>query len=95
MQVLGAKCVLLEDSKALLTEGSSGMEQLTFLAAVPSVMSLARVSPIVRHVDVAGEALTKAVTANLRQAILPSITAPVTASHPPIPATPNPFAAPM
>ena len=69
--------MLLEDSRALLTEDSSGMEQLTFLAAVPSVMSLARVSPAVRHVDVAGEALTEAVTTNLRRAILPSKTAPV------------------
>ena len=69
--MLGAKCVLLEDSRALLTEGSSGMEQLTFLAAVPSVMSLARVSHAVRHVDVAGEALARAVTDNLRRAILP------------------------
>ena len=84
-QILGAKCVLLEDSKALLTEGSSVMEQLTFLAAVPTVMSLARVPSAVRHVDVAGEALTRAVTDNLRRAILPSRTAPVTASHPPHP----------
>eukprot|EP00964_Phaeocystis_antarctica_P153499 scaffold121790_cov109-Phaeocystis_antarctica.AAC.2 len=62
------------------------MEQLTFLSAVPSVMSLARVPPAVRHVDVAGEALTKAVTDNLRRATLPSrTTTPVTASHPPHP----------
>ena len=84
-QILGAKCVLLEDSKVLLTEGSSGTEQLTFLAAVPTVMSLARVPSAVRHVDVAGEALTEAVTANLRRAILPSKAAPLTASHPPHP----------
>jgi acyl-CoA synthetase (AMP-forming)/AMP-acid ligase II len=65
-QILGAKCVLLEDDKALLIEGNSATEQLTSLAAVPSVISLARISSAVRHVDVAGEALTQAVTDNLR-----------------------------
>ena len=68
---MGARCVLLEDSTALLTEGGCDMEQLTFLAAVPTVMSLARVPSAVRHVDVAGEALTHAVMDNLRCAALP------------------------
>ena len=80
-QILGAKCVLLEDSKALLTEGDSGTEQLTFLAAVPTVMSLARVPSAVRHVDVAGEALTQAVADNLRYAVFLR-TASLAASHP-------------
>ena len=62
--------MLFEDSKALLTEDDSGMEQLTFLAAVPTVMSLARVPSAVRHVDVAGEALTQAVMENLGCRIL-------------------------
>ena len=57
--------MLFEDSKALLTEGDSGTEQPTFLSAVPTVMSLARVPSAVRHVDVAGEALTQAVMENL------------------------------
>ena len=83
-QILGAKCVLLEDSKALLTEGSSVMEQLTFLAAVPTVMSLARVPSAVRHVDVAGEALTQAVADNLRCAVFLR-TAPLAASNPSTP----------
>ena len=77
--------MLLEDSKALLTEGGSGMEQLTFLAAVPTVMSLARVPSAVRHVDVAGEALTQAVTDNLRCVVFLR-TAPAAASHPRPPA---------
>ena len=72
--------MLLEDSKALLTEDDSGLEQLTFLAAVPTVMSLARVPSAVRHVDVAGEALTQAVMENLGCRI-PSTT-PATVSHP-------------
>ena len=80
-QILGARCVLLEDSKALLTEGDSGTDQLTFLAAVPTVMSLARVPSAVRHVDVAGEALTQAVADNLRYAVSLR-TALATTSHP-------------
>ena len=83
-QILGARCLLLEDSKALLTEGGSGMEQLTFLATVPTVMSLARVPSAVRHVDVAGEALTQAVTDNLRCVVFLR-TAPAAASHPSTP----------
>ena len=82
--MLGARCVLLEDSKALLTDGDSGTDQLTFLATVPTVMSLARVPSAVRHVDVAGEALTQAVADNLRCAVFLR-TAPLAASNPSTP----------
>ena len=71
--------MLFEDSKALLAEDDSGMEQLTFLAAVPTVISLARVPSAVRHVDVAGEALTQAVMENIGCRILH--TTPAAVSH--------------
>ena len=57
--------MLLEDGKALLSKDTSGME-LMFLSGVPSLLSIANVPPTVRHVDVAGEALTQAVVDNLR-----------------------------
>ena len=64
--VLGCRCVLLKDSKALLQNGFADNERITFLSAVPTVMSIAKVPPSVMHVDVAGEALTQGVVDNLR-----------------------------
>ena len=62
--VLGGECVLLEDGKALLELG--GDELLSFVAGVPSVVAEARISSAVKHIDVAGEALTLAVVDRTR-----------------------------
>ena len=60
---LGARCMLLSGSTALLSLEPS--THVTHLCDVPSVMSLARIPPSVRHVEVGGEALTQAVIDNV------------------------------
>eukprot|EP00964_Phaeocystis_antarctica_P040922 scaffold23421_cov64-Phaeocystis_antarctica.AAC.1 len=61
--ILGGTCKLLADPTELFS--LSLTEHVTHLGDVPSVMALARIPPSVKHVEVAGEALTQLTIDNL------------------------------
>ena len=65
--VHGGTCRLLLDGSVLaaLTDD----EEMTRVAAVPTVLSIARLPPSVKHVEVGGEALTQKAAENVRASV--------------------------
>ena len=64
---LGVQCFLIKDTSSLLTLVSH--DHVSHLSGVPSVMSQVHVPLAVTHVDVAGEALTRAVVDAVRPSV--------------------------
>ena len=66
--LLGGTCKLLADPTELFSLSPS--EDVTHLGDVPSVMALARIPPSVKHVEVAGEALTQLTIDNMPPGVI-------------------------
>eukprot|EP00966_Prymnesium_polylepis_P061299 1422011-Prymnesium_polylepis.1 len=56
-------CQLVEDGSSLVSLGAG--DKMTHVAAVPSILAIARLPPSVRHVEAGGEALSHKAVANV------------------------------